>query len=50
MKALPAYTSNDKKKEKLLVTRQISELIDEATAVKKEAAVGLTGCKYHEFI
>ena len=40
MKALPAYKSNEKKKEKNKLTIEISTLMDEATAVKKEAAVG----------
>ena len=39
MKALPAYEGKAKKKERALITKQITTLIDEATAVKKEAAV-----------
>ena len=45
MKVLPAYESKEKKKEKQLISKQITELIDEATAVKQEAAVGRLGCK-----
>ena len=40
MKALPAYKSNEKKKEKKMLTMEINKLMDEATAMKKEAAVG----------
>ena len=40
MKTLPAYQSKGKKKEKALITKQITVMMDEAAAVKKEAEVG----------
>ena len=41
MKTLPAYQSKGKKKEKALITKQITVMMDEAAAVKKEAEVGI---------